>query len=173
MIPVISVVGRSNAGKTTLIEKLVPEIKRRGYKVATIKHDAHQFEMDKPGKDTYRHFQAGADAVIISSKEKMAMIARTEGAEIPLDDLVKKLPQVDLVLTEGYKSGNKPKIEVYRKGLKGGLLCDPAELICVATDEPLDIDVPCLDINDPVGIINLIEEKFLKKSDGNLERQDR
>ncbi|MBO8169216.1 MAG: molybdopterin-guanine dinucleotide biosynthesis protein B [Thermoanaerobacteraceae bacterium] len=165
MIPVISVVGKSGSGKTTLLEKLIPEIKKRGYKVATIKHDAHRFEMDKPGKDTYRHFHAGADAIMISSREKMAMIARTYGEEMALDDLVKKLPPVDIVLTEGYKSGDKPKIEVHRKELNRGLLCTADELICVATDEPLDIDAPCIDINDAVSIVDLIEEKFLKKGE--------
>jgi len=164
MLPVISVVGKSDTGKTTLLEKLIPEIKRRGYRVATVKHDAHRFEIDKPGKDTYRHFQAGADAVLISSKEKIALIARTEGEEIPLDDVIKNLPPVDIVLTEGFKTGNKPKIEVHRKALKRGLLCSAEELICVATDEPLEIDVPCLDINDAVGIVDLIEKTFLKNS---------
>lgn len=140
----------------------MPEIKGRGYKVATIKHDAHRFDMDKPGKDTYRHYQAGADAVLISSREKMAMIQRTQGDEIALDDLIKLLPPVDLVLTEGYKTGDKPKIEVHRKELKRGLLCDHSELVCVATDEPLDIDAPCFDINNVQGIVDLVEKQFLK-----------
>jgi len=158
MLPIISVVGKSKAGKTSLIEKLIPELKSRGYKVATIKRDAHRFDIDKPGKDTYKHFHAGADAIMIASKEKMAMIARTYGEEMPLDTLVKKLPPVDLVLTEGYKSGDKPKIEVHRKEL----LCTAEELICVATDEELEINVPCFDINDAKGIVDVIVDKFLK-----------
>jgi len=162
MLPIISVVGKSGSGKTTLLEKLIPELKNRGYKVATVKHDAHRFDIDKPGKDTYKHFHAGADAIMIASKEKMAMIARTYGEEMPLDTLVKKLPPVDLVLTEGYKSGDKPKIEVHRKELKRGLLCTAEELICVATDEELEINVPCFDINDAKGIVDVIVDKFLK-----------
>ncbi len=166
MIPVISVVGKSDSGKTTLLEKLIPELKRRGYRVGTIKHDAHRFEMDKPGKDTYRHFQAGADVVAISAADKMAMIARTDGQEISLDELVRRLPPVDLVLTEGYKAGDKPKIEVHRKALNRPLLCRPEELLAVATDEPLDIDVPCFDLDDITGLADLIEERFLRKTKG-------
>lgn len=162
MVPVISVVGKSKAGKTSLIEKLIPELKSRGYKVATIKRDAHRFDMDKPGKDTYRHFHAGADAIMISSKEKIAMIQRTEGEEIPLDELVKKMPSVDLILTEGFRMGDKPKIEVHRKELERGLLCTAEELVCIATDESIDINAPQFDINDAKGIVELIEKKFLK-----------
>ena len=162
MVPVISVVGKSKAGKTSLIEKLIPELKSRGYKVATIKRDAHRFDMDKPGKDTYRHFHAGADAIMISSKEKIAMIQRTEGEEIPLDELVKKMPSVDLILTEGFRMGDKPKIEVHRKELERGLLCTAEELVRIATDESIDINAPQFDINDAKGIVELIEKKFLK-----------
>lgn len=162
MVPVISVVGKSKAGKTSLIEKLIAELKQRGYKVATIKRDAHRFDMDKPGKDTYRHYHAGADAIMISSQEKMAMIQRTEGEEIPLDELVRKLPPVDLILTEGFRMGDKPKIEVHRKELERGLLCTAQELICIATDETIDINTPQFDLNDAKGIVELIEKKFLK-----------
>lgn len=161
MIPVISVVGKSGTGKTTLLEKLIPEVKKRGFRVATIKHDAHRFEIDKPGKDSYRHYQAGADAVLISSAEKMAMISRTDGEEIILDELIKKLPPVDLILTEGYRAQNKPKIEVHRKELGSYLLCAQDEVICYATDEPLDVDQLCFDINDAVGIVDLLQKKFL------------
>ena len=113
-VPVISVVGKTNVGKTTLLEKLLPELKRRGYRVATIKHDAHRFELDTPGKDTWRHAQAGSDCVVISSAEKLAMIQKVEG-ELTLDDIVARLPPVDIVLTEGYKRQDKPKIEVSRR----------------------------------------------------------
>lgn len=162
MVPIISIVGKSKSGKTTLIEKLIPELKSRGYRVATIKRDAHRFEMDKPGKDTYRHYHAGAEAVLISSSEKMALIQRTEGEEIPLDELAKKLPKVDIILTEGFRMGDKPKIEVHRQELNRGLLCTEEELICVATDEMLNINVPLFDLDDAAGIVDILEKKYLK-----------
>ena len=110
---IISIVGKSNSGKTTLIEKLVPVLSKKGYKVATIKHDAHSFEIDKEGKDTYRHKKAGAKAVIISSSEKVALI-KDVYKEADLDDLTMLLPDdIDIILTEGYKRSNMPKIEVW------------------------------------------------------------
>ncbi|GAW92034.1 molybdopterin-guanine dinucleotide biosynthesis protein MobB [Calderihabitans maritimus] len=150
-------------GKTTLLEKLIPELKRRGYRVATIKHDAHNFDIDHPGKDTWRHAQAGADVVVISSPVKFAMIAKVE-EERSLDELVTMLPPVDIVLTEGYKRGNKPKIEVFRaaRGEKE-LLCRPEELLAIASDVSFDIGVPVYGLDDVAGLADLIEEKFLKK----------
>ncbi|WP_227761742.1 molybdopterin-guanine dinucleotide biosynthesis protein B [Zhaonella formicivorans] len=163
MIPIISVVGKSDVGKTTLLEKLLPELKRRGYRVATIKHDAHNFEIDHPGKDTWRHAQAGSDVVVISSASKFAIITKTEG-EKSLDELAEMLPGVDIILTEGYKRADKAKIEVFRSGSgKQGLLCTPEELLAIASDVPFDLEVPCYDLNDAVGIVDLIEEKYLKK----------
>jgi molybdopterin-guanine dinucleotide biosynthesis protein len=161
-LPVISVVGKSNVGKTTLLEKLLPELKRRGYRVATIKHDAHHFELDTPGKDTWRHAQAGSDCVVISSAEKLAMIQKVEG-ELTLDDIVAQLPAVDVVLTEGYKRQDKPKIEVSRREMGSQLLCTRDELICLATDQPFDMDVPQFDLNDAVGIVDLVEKRFLQR----------
>lgn len=118
--PIVSVVGKTNNGKTTLLERLIPELKRRGYTVAAIKHDAHEFEIDHEGKDTYRLAQAGADAVIISSPARLAAIARVP-REQSLDDIAGWLvTPVDIILTEGYKRQNKPKIEVTRTG---ELLC--------------------------------------------------
>jgi len=162
MIPVISVVGKSDSGKTTLIEKLLPELKKRGWRVATIKHDAHHFDIDKPGKDSWRHAQAGADAVLISSAEQVALIEKVN-QEKTLDQLLAMLPPVDLVLTEGYKSGDRPKIEVHRSVKYKELLCQAEELVAIATDEPLDLPVPQFDLDDAQGIVDLIEEKFLRR----------
>jgi molybdopterin-guanine dinucleotide biosynthesis protein B len=99
MIPIVSIVGKSDAGKTTLIEKLIPELKRRGYRVATIKHDAHQFDIDHPGKDSYRHFHAGADWTIIGSPAKLALVRRLD-REFTLDEIAAQITDVDLILTE-------------------------------------------------------------------------
>jgi len=141
--PIISVVGKKKSGKTTLIEKLLPALKSRGLKVATIKRDAHKFDMDKPGKDTYRHFEAGADAVVISSSEKMAMIRRTD-EELSLDEVVSKYlgEDFDLVITEGYKRDAKPKIEVHRAEISHEVLCGPSDnMFAMVTDD--DIKVNC------------------------------
>ncbi|KKM11930.1 molybdopterin-guanine dinucleotide biosynthesis protein MobB [Clostridiales bacterium PH28_bin88] len=163
MIPIISIVGKSDMGKTTLLEKLLPELKRRGHRVATIKHDAHSFDIDHPGKDTWRHARAGADVVVISSSSKLAMISKVE-AEKNLDEIAAMIPDVDLILTEGYKRGNKPKIEVFRAARgEQDLLCSPEELVAIATDVAFDIGVPCFDLDDAAGLVDLIEERFLAK----------
>ncbi|ABZ84561.1 molybdopterin-guanine dinucleotide biosynthesis protein b [Heliomicrobium modesticaldum Ice1] len=161
-IPVLSIVGTSDSGKTTLLEKLLPELKGRGYRVATIKHDVHGFDIDKPGKDTWRHAQAGADVVVIASTDKVAMIEKTK-RELSLDEVISRIVDVDIILTEGYKRGNKRKIEVYRACMKRELLCSPDELVAIASDTPFDIGVPCLDINDAAGLVDIIEATFLKK----------
>lgn len=114
MLPIISIVGRSGAGKTTLIEKLVPELTRRGYRVGTVKHDAHSFDIDHPGKDSYRHFQSGSMATVISSPAKVAMV-RKVSRELRLGEIVHRyLADVDLVLVEGYKQESGLKIELVR-----------------------------------------------------------
>lgn len=161
MVPVISIVGRSDTGKTTLIEKLVPELKRRGYRVGTIKHDAHQFEIDVPGKDSWRHRQAGSDATAISSADKLAIIWRVE-EEKSLDEVAAYMQDVDIILTEGYKRSHKPKVEVHRAERGGELLCSDDELVAVATDEPVNTQAPCFDINDAKGLVDLLEARFLK-----------
>lgn len=161
--PIVTIVGKSGTGKTTLIEKLLKELKNRNYKVATIKH-THSFEMDKPGKDTWRHAQAGADTVIISGHDKIAMIKKTE-QEWELDKLMRLSPDVDLFLVEGFKHSNKPKIEVFRHEHCSELLSPPEQLIAVASDVHLDIPgVPILDINNAVGLVDIIEEKIIKKN---------
>src|SRR5512147_944366 len=115
MIPIISIVGKSDSGKTTLIEKLVPELTRRGYRVATIKHDVHGFEVDREGKDSWRHKQAGAHTVIISSPEKLAII-RDVDHDADLAELRDRYVQdVDIILSEGFKRNQQPKIEVFRR----------------------------------------------------------
>ena len=123
MIPIVSIVGKSDIGKTTLIEKLLPELTRRGYRIATVKHDVHGFEVDREGKDSWRHKKAGAHTVVISSPQKVAVIRDVE-KDLTLEEVREKLIQeVDLILSEGYKKDVQPKIEVFRKGKYEGLLC--------------------------------------------------
>lgn len=162
-IPVVSIVGKSDSGKTTLICGLLPELKRRGYKVATIKHDVHGFDIDKPGKDTWKHAQAGADTVIISSPWKVAMIEKVD-EELTLDQVIAKVDGVDLILTEGFKRNNKPKIEIFRSTVHDQPLCTKEDnLLAIASDIQLQLGVPHFGTNDYSSLTDLIEETFLKK----------
>lgn len=161
MPPVISIVGKSGVGKTTLLEKLIPELKRRGYRVATVKHDVHGFEIDQPGKDTWRHARAGSDHVVIASPNRIAHIQKLD-RELTLPEIVAAIHDADIVLTEGYKRGPAPKIEVSRAERSRELICAPEELVAIATDQPYDLDVPQFGLDDVVGLADLIEERFLR-----------
>jgi molybdopterin-guanine dinucleotide biosynthesis protein B len=161
MVPTVSVVGKSGAGKTTFLEQLIRELKRRGYRLAVVKHDTHGFEIDKPGKDTWRMAQAGSDVVVISSPEKMAMIKKT-GRDLPLDEIARYIgDDVDLILSEGYKRGDKPKIEISRAEVSSELLCTEDELIALATDQTFDINVPHFALDDFGGLVDLLERVVL------------
>lgn len=151
-IPVISfVAGRSGSGKTTLLEKLIKRLKEDGIRIASIKHDAHEFDIDKKGKDTWRFAQAGADIVAISSPQKVAIIEKVD-QEKTLDEICAKISDVDLILTEGFKLDSKPKIEVHRSEIHGKLVCNPNELLAIASDVEWNVGVPCFHINDIEGI---------------------
>lgn len=159
-IPVISIVGgKSNSGKTTLLEKLIREAKRRGWRVATLKHDVHGFEMDQPGKDTWRHDHAGADVVAISSPKRIAVLERVSEDQ-PLDEVLSRIQGVDVIFTEGYKHADKPKIEVYRSAVHQELFSKLEELIAIASDVKFDNGIPCFGLDDVQGICDLIESKF-------------
>jgi molybdopterin-guanine dinucleotide biosynthesis protein MobB len=164
-VKVVAFVAKSNTGKTTLLEQVIRELKNRGYKVGAIKHDAHSFNIDHPGKDSHRLTQAGADTMLITSPEKLALIKRHE-ASPPLEELIATyFSDVDIVLTEGFKMSSLPKIEVHRQERSPTLLCrgehhDPM-LIAVASDEALNLDVPILDLNDIKGVTDFIERTFL------------
>ncbi|HEY84717.1 MAG TPA: molybdopterin-guanine dinucleotide biosynthesis protein B [Chloroflexi bacterium] len=158
--PVICVVGRSKVGKTTFLEKLIPELKSRGYRVATIKRHAHPgFDIDYPGKDTWRHAQAGSDHVIIAAPDKVASIRRVP-EEPGLDELLGTINDVDIILTEGYKRSSKPKIEVLRAALHRQPLCVPSELIALVSDFSAPFDVPFFALDDAAGVVDLIEAEF-------------
>ena len=148
--PIITFVGKSGTGKTTFLEQLIPVLKGRGLRLAGLKHDAHHFEMDKPGKDTYRFTASGADVVTISNPEKFAMIERPQ-QELSVADIVSRLPQVDIVLTEGYKKSHYPKIEIHRAELCRPLIAAPEELLAIMTDEALDSPALQLDLGDIEG----------------------
>jgi molybdopterin-guanine dinucleotide biosynthesis protein B len=167
MPPIVSIVSKKDSGKTTLLEKLIPEISRRGYRIGTVKHDHHGFDIDREGKDTWRHKQAGAATVVISSPKKMALIKDLD-AEMELDEIVSRFfSDMDLVLTEGYKRGAKPQIEVFRRAAHEAPLHTKASrgtLVAVASDVDIDLGVPRFDVNDVRAIADFIEDRFIKSS---------
>ncbi len=171
--PVISIVAKSGTGKTTLLEKLIAELKRRGYRVGAMKHDAHQFDIDREGKDSWRLTHAGADTMVITSAAKMAMIKQhVDMTEPSVSEIVNTYySDVDIVLTEGFKKNRFPKIEVHRKERSPTLMCrgetrDPT-LIAVASDDDLEADVLVFHIDDFQGICDLIERSFLVRGEAN------
>lgn len=166
MIPrAVSFVAKSGTGKTTLLENVISELKRRGYRVGVIKHDAHRFDIDHPGKDSYRLTAAGADTMLISSAEKLALVKR-HTSHPPVEELITTyFPDVDIVLTEGFKKGGLPKIELYRAARSSSLICrgeehDPT-LLAIASDVPLDCDVPVLDLNNQIQIADFVERHII------------
>ncbi|MBW2092648.1 MAG: molybdopterin-guanine dinucleotide biosynthesis protein B [Deltaproteobacteria bacterium] len=158
--PVVCIVGKSNAGKTTLIEKLVPELARLSLAVGTIKHDVHGFDIDIPGKDSWRHRQAGALRTVISSPSKLALI-RDTNHDLSLDELAAFFEGMDLVLTEGYKREHKPKVEVYRPEAHTEPLCRGDDnLIALVSDAPLDLGVARFGLNDAAGLAAFLKAYF-------------
>ena len=159
MAKIVNVVARcSNTGKTVLIEGLIKELKNRGYTVATIKHDVHGFDIDKEGKDTWRHRKAGAEAVIISSKERMALIREVQ-EEIPLEELIKQVEDFDFIIIEGYKKSKYRKLEVYRQGISNKIITPKEKLIGVASDVSLSLEgIRVVDLNNYEEIANLVIE---------------
>jgi len=167
MPSIISVVGKSGSGKTKFITEIIPELKRRGYKIAVIKHDVHS-QIDLPNKDTWRISKAGAKPVLIAGPKKMALLQDLD-KELNLDELVDYCSDVDLVLTEGYKKENKPKIEVYSRG---NLISGENELLAVISERKTNLPLPLRQVTDEVtvprfsfreikNIADLIEKKFL------------
>lgn len=148
-IPVYSVTAYSGTGKTTLLEKLIPELKKHGLRVAVLKHDAHDFEIDKEGKDSRRMTDAGADISAVTSASKTAII---ETGYIPAEEIIAGFKKVDIVLTEGYKHEAWPKIALFRKEAGEPLSVEPGECFAIMTDTPIETDRPCLDINDAGGL---------------------
>ena len=166
--PVVSFVAKSGTGKTTLLEKIITELKGRGYRIGALKHDAHRFDIDHPGKDSHRLAAAGADTMLICSPEKLALVKRHAEAPPVEELLVTYFTDVDLVLTEGFKRSGLPKIEVHRRERSATLLCrgeehDPT-LLAVASDEPLELDVPVLDINSPAQVADFVEKNIINKA---------
>jgi molybdopterin-guanine dinucleotide biosynthesis protein B len=162
MIPIVSIVGKSNSGKTTLIEKLIAALTGRGVRVATIKHNRHGFEIDHEGKDSWRHKRAGAAVTVIASPGRVALIEDTQ-EDLDIAAIRDRyIRGVDLILVEGYKGNPHPKIEVVRTEIRSERLCGPGDnLIALAGDRPVGAGVPWFDWNDAAGLADFIRERFL------------
>ncbi|MEJ2716776.1 MAG: molybdopterin-guanine dinucleotide biosynthesis protein B [Deltaproteobacteria bacterium] len=165
MIPILSIVGKSDSGKTTLLEKVVRELTSRGFRIGTIKHDAHSFEIDHEGKDSWRHKQSGAVVTVISSPEKLALVADTDRDHTLAEIRERFIRDVDLIISEGYKREVHPKIEVFRSELHRELLCTTDEnLVAIAGDPPDPPEqVPVFDLDEPGPLCDFIERRFLVK----------
>jgi molybdopterin-guanine dinucleotide biosynthesis protein B len=161
MRSIISIVGKSSAGKTTLLEKLIVELKQRGYKVAIVKHSHHKDDIDTAAKDTWRFTRAGSEISAINSLDHLAIYRRIDNYFDPREISSFVLWDYDIILTEGFKGSNYPKIEVHRREQGKELLTDPKNLLAVITDEPLDIDVPQLSRDNVAGIADIIEKTII------------
>ena len=152
-IPVYSVVAFSGTGKTTLLEKLIPELNRCGLRVAVIKHDAHEFEVDKPGKDSWRMTNAGALVSVVTSATKAAIM---ENRPVPIDELIARVTNVDVILTEGYKHGAWPKIALARAANGKPLPLDPADCLAVMTDIPAVVGANVFGLDDVPALADIL-----------------
>jgi molybdopterin-guanine dinucleotide biosynthesis protein B len=162
-VPILSFVGRSNSGKTTLIERVIPELVRNGYKVATVKHAGHGFDLDTEGKDSWRHKLAGASAVIVMSKSSLAMFADVSD-QMKVEDVRERYldSTYDLIIAEGWRSEDYPKIVVVRDQL-GEVPVSTDGLLGVVSNKPVETQVPLLDPDDIPAVAALIMRHFPRR----------
>lgn len=162
MPPVVSLIGKANSGKTTLLEKLIPALVGRGLRVGTIKHHVHAFEMDRPGKDTWRHKQAGAAVVALSSPTGLGLIRDTD-RDLPLAEVVSLyFGGVDLVISEGYKSGPAPKVEIFRTAVHREPLAGRDQTwLAMVSDQALDCGLPVFGLDDAAGLADFLIASLL------------
>ena len=155
---VMGFAGWSGSGKTTLVEQVIGVLTARGFDVSLVKHAHHSFDIDHAGKDSWRHRQAGCREVMVSSGQRWSLTRELRGdAEATLDDLLAKLGPCDVVLVEGFKRADIPKIEVYRAGVTEPLLFpEDGRIVAVATDTDVPTTLPTLDINDPEAVADFI-----------------
>lgn len=156
---IYGIVGWKNSGKTTLVERLVIEITGRGFTVSTVKHAHHSFDVDHKGKDSHRHRSAGANEVLLASRNRWALMHENRGApELPLSEFLKKLAPVDLVLIEGYKRDRHAKVEAHRAETKQGLLASEDDTVkAVAANYVVEgLSVPQFDLDDVSAIASHI-----------------
>lgn len=162
-IPYVSFSAKSGTGKTTYLEKLVACLKERGLRIALIKHDAHGFELDQPGKDSYRLRKSGVDTMILSGPDQTVQISRHTAGEPSLKQLLSSIQGVDLILIEGYKFGAQPKIQLLRKGYSETPVGNPENTIAYVADFPYDpvpSDLPVFALNDPQNLAEYLVSSF-------------
>jgi molybdopterin-guanine dinucleotide biosynthesis protein B len=164
MPPVLALIGKPNCGKTTLIEKLIPALADQGVRVGTIKHHHGDIQMDTPGKDTWRHKQAGAQVVLLSSPVGIGLIQDTAG-DTPVEDLVSRyFQEVDLVIAEGYKWSTLPKIEVFRSTVYDEPMQEPGKsIIAMVSDVEIRQDLPWFKYDDIGSLVEFILEKIINQ----------
>lgn len=156
---IFGLAGWSGSGKTTLMTRLIPALMRRGVSVSTLKHAHHEFDIDQPGKDSWRHRQAGASEVMVASERRWALMHELRGAPMPsMDELIRHMNPVDLVLVEGFKRGPHPKLEVYRPSLGKPILAPDGEaIVAVASDAPIPgLLLPFFDLQDVDAIASFV-----------------
>ncbi len=161
MPPIICIAGKSGSGKTTIVQKSILSLKNRGYRVGVIKHAPCGFDMDTEGKDSFKHREAGADTVIVAGSDKIAMIKSVEQDKI--ENLIRYFEDTDIIIVEGYKKADFPKIEVFRKSVHKEPACiGDKNLIAFISDDNIDADIIKFGFNDIEKIIDFIEEKVIK-----------
>jgi molybdopterin-guanine dinucleotide biosynthesis protein B len=161
MPPIVSIVGKSESGKTTLMEKLITELKSRGYRVATVKHAPQESSFDEPGKDSWRHTQAGSEAAIVSTPDKLVLIKPLK-KEASFEQITYLLGEdYDIILTEGFSQSDAPKIEVHRQQA-GPLLPKVRKLVAIATDEPLETKTRQFSLDNVKDLADLLEKGFIQ-----------
>lgn len=177
-VPVLGIAAYSGTGKTTLLKKLLPQLRAHGLRVAMVKHAHHSFDTDVPGKDSYELRKAGATQMLVASRHRWALVTETgDAAEPRLEELLARLDHanLDLILVEGFKAETFPKIELHRPSLGNPLLCTlDSSIIAIATDAPLDIElrIPILPLNQPEQIVEFILREFMgtQAASGRVER---
>ena len=164
-LPVISfVAASSNSGKTTLIEKVVKLLKARGLRVAVVKHASAGFELDRPGKDSWRFREAGADSVVLVGPGKMAVIRNIDEVPSP-EEIERAAGGIDIVIHEGSKKSAKNKIEVFRSGISGDrpLCIEDRSYLALVSDRPFPVSIPCFDLDDAEGVANYLVKNFMTR----------
>jgi molybdopterin-guanine dinucleotide biosynthesis protein B len=164
-VPILCFVGRSNSGKTTLVERLIPELVRQGYRIATVKHAGHGFDLDTEGKDSWRHKRAGASTVVVVTKGSMAMFSDVP-EQIKMEEIRDRFldSSTDLIMAEGWKSEGLPKIVVLREQF-GEVPVAPDGLLAVVSDKPVNLPVPAFHPDDVPGLAAFIVRHFPKRSE--------
>ena len=159
-VPIVCFVGKSNSGKTTFIERVIPELVRAGYKIATVKHAGHGFDLDTEGKDSWRHKQAGASSVVVLSKGSMAMFADVSD-QLTVEDVRARFldESYDLIIAEGWKNEGYPKIVIVREQV-GEIPISTEGLLAIVSDKPVDVNVPIFDLNDVSAVAAFLMKQF-------------